>query len=264
MCEAAKPFLAFTLEGSLTALAKLTPGFAGADIENMVNEAAILAARRNLRTIGRGEFADALERIIAGPERSKLLLNAHERKVVAYHEAGHAVAMYHLPCADPVHKVTIMSRGMALGFTMPLPEGEKVLRTREAFEDEIASLLAGRAAEEVVFKQVTTGAANDLERATAIAQQMVTRFGMSDRLGLRAFGQQQSNAYLGLSTTERDYGEEIARLIDEEVRRFIDEGYRRARQLLLDHYDRLEAVACALLERETLEREDFESLMQVQ
>ena len=173
---------------ALADLAKLTPGFVGADLENLVNEAAILAARRNLSLIGQQEFQDAMERIVAGPERKGKIISEHEREVVAYHESGHAVVMHNLENSDPVHKVSIISRGMALGYTMPLPESDKYLRSKEAFEDEIVGLLGGRAAEEIIFNRITTGAANDLERATELARSMITRYGFSETLGLRTFG----------------------------------------------------------------------------
>jgi cell division protease FtsH len=246
---------------SISALAKLTPGFAGADLENLVNEAAILAARRNLLLIGQQEFQDAMERIVAGPERQGKILSEHERQVVAFHEAGHAVVMYNLKYSDPVHKVSIVSRGMALGYTMPLPEGDKYLRTREAFEDEIVSLLGGRAAEEIIFQQVTTGASNDLERATKLARAMVTRYGFSKKLGLRTFGEEQGNPYLGSLGETRDYSEEMAQLIDQEMRRILEDAYQRAADILTSQQQKLEALAEALLEYETIERPEFEALM---
>jgi cell division protease FtsH len=246
---------------SISALAKLTPGFAGADLENLVNEAAILAARRNLLLIGQQEFQDAMERIVAGPERQSKILSEHERQVVAFHEAGHAVVMYNLKYSDPVHKVSIVSRGMALGYTMPLPEGDKYLRTREAFEDEIVSLLGGRAAEEIIFQQVTTGASNDLERATKLARAMVTRYGFSKKLGLRTFGEEQGNPYLGSLGETRDYSEEMAQLIDQEMRHILEDAYQRATDILTTQQQKLEALAEALLECETIERPEFEALM---
>ncbi len=246
---------------SMSDLAKLTPGFAGADLENLVNEAAILAARRNLNTIGRPEFQDAMERIVAGPERKGKIISDQERQVVAYHEAGHAVVMYNLEHSDPVHKVSIVSRGMALGYTMPLPENDKYLRTKEAFEDEIVGLLGGRAAEELIFKRVTTGAANDLERATELARSMVTRYGFSEKLGLRTFGEEQGNPYLGNLGEVRNYSEEMARVIDQEIRQITETAYRRAKETLLKQRDKLEALAVKLLDVETVERPEFEALM---
>ncbi|GIK38562.1 MAG: ATP-dependent zinc metalloprotease FtsH [Chloroflexota bacterium] len=246
---------------SILDLAKLTPGFVGADLENLVNEAAILAARRNLNMIGRPEFQDAMERIVAGPERQGKILSDYERKVVAYHEAGHAVVMHNLEHSDPVHKISIISRGMALGYTMPLPEGDKYLRSREAFEDEIVGLLGGRAAEEIIFKRITTGAANDLERATKLARAMVTRFGFSQALGLRTFGEEQGNPYLGSLGEIRNYSEEMAQTIDHEIRHILDTAYQRAKDIVVTQQRKLEALAGALLEQETVERPTFEALM---
>ncbi|GAB4576202.1 MAG: ATP-dependent zinc metalloprotease FtsH [Anaerolineae bacterium] len=247
---------------NISALAKLTPGFAGADIENLVNEAAILAARRNKKTIGMREFQEALERIIAGPERRSRVIQPEERKVVAYHEAGHAVAMYFLQEADPVHKITIIPRGQAGGYTMSLPEQDTMLISREKFLDQIVGLLGGRAAEEITFSRITTGAANDLERATQIARAMITRYGMSERLGLRTFGEQAGNIFLGRDLMEqRNYSEEAAIQIDQEVHRILDEAYKRARNILLENRDKLIAVSEALLEKETIDRDEFEAIM---
>ncbi len=246
---------------SLSDLAKMTPGFVGADLENLVNEAAILAARRDLLLIGRAEFQDAMERIIAGPERQSKILSEDERRVVAYHEAGHAVVMHYLEHCDPIHKVSIVSRGMALGYTMPLPEGDKYLRRREAFEDEIGGLLGGRAAEEIIFQRITTGAANDLERATKLARAMVTRYGFSQKLGLRTFGEEQGNPYLGSLGEIRDYSEEMAQVIDQEIQQILDTAYQRAREIIRTHRHRLEKLAASLLEHETVERPAFEALM---
>jgi cell division protease FtsH len=245
---------------SIGDLAKLTPGFVGADLENLVNEAAILAARHNLAVIGRAEFQDALERIIAGPEHAKILSET-ERRVVAYHEAGHAVVMHHLAHGDPIHKVSIISRGMALGYTLPLPEGDRYLRSREAFEEEIVGLLGGRAAEEIIFEQVTTGAANDLERATKLARAMVTRYGFSPNLGLRTFGEEQGNPYLGSLGDIRDYSEEMAQAIDHEIRHILDRAYQGAKDIVVAQRCKLEALAESLLEYETIERPQFEALM---
>jgi cell division protease FtsH len=246
---------------SILNLAKLTPGFVGADLENLVNEAAILAARRNLNTIGRPEFQDAMERIIAGPERQGKILSDYEREVVAYHEAGHAVVMHNLEHSDPIHKVSIISRGMALGYTMPLPDGDKYLRSQEAFEDEIVGLLGGRAAEEIIFKRITTGAANDLERATKLARAMITRYGFSQKLGLRTFGEEQGNPYLGSLGEIRDYSEEMAQVIDQEIRQILDTAYQRAKEIIIEQRRKLEALADSLLEYETVERPKFEALM---
>jgi cell division protease FtsH len=246
---------------ALSDLAKLTPGFVGADLANLVNEAAILAARRDRTTIGQREFQDAMERIVAGPERQGKIISDYERKVVAFHEAGHAVVMHNLEHSDPVHKVSIVSRGMALGYTMPLPEGEKYLRSREAFEDEIVGLLGGRAAEEVFFKRITTGAANDLERATKLAKAMVTRYGFSTNLGLRTYGEEQGNGYLGGLGDIRDYSEQVAHVIDQEIRQILDNAYHRAKEIVQQQQRTMEALVDALLEHETIDRPQFEALM---
>ncbi|MEJ2750397.1 MAG: cell division protein FtsH, partial [Anaerolineae bacterium] len=232
-----------------------------ADLENLVNEAAILAARRNLSLIGPPEFQEAMERIVAGPERKGQIISAHEREVVAYHESGHAVVMHNLENGDPIHKVSIISRGMALGYTMPLPESEKYLRSKAAFEDEIAGLLGGRAAEEITFKQITTGAANDLERATELARSMITRYGFSETLGLRTFGQVQGNPYLGHLGETPNYSEAMAQRIDQEISQILDAAYQRARNIVNHQKDKLEKLAKTLLDIETVERPQFEALM---
>jgi cell division protease FtsH len=188
-------------------------------------------------------------------------LSETERRTVAYHEAGHAVVMYHLEHCDPVHKVSIVSRGMALGYTMPLPEGDKYLRRREAFEDEIVGLFGGRAAEEIIFDRITTGASNDLERATKLARAMVTRYGFSQKLGLRTFGEEQGNAYLGSLGEVRDYSEDKARAIDQEIDQILTTAYQRALTLLTERQTKLDNLAVALLEYETIERSTFESMM---
>ena len=247
----------------LEVIAKLTPGFSGADIENLVNEAAILAARRNIPTIGMAEFQEAMEKIVAGPERRSRVVSPEEKKVVAYHEAGHAVVMHHLEFSDPVHKITIIPRGMAGGFTMPLPESEdSSLLSREQLEDRIIGLLGGRAAEELIFNRITTGASNDLERATAIARAMVTRYGMSEKLGLRVYGEDQATVFLGRSLGERrDYSDETARMIDNEVAYILSRSYERAKEILTEHRHKLVSLARTLLEVETVDRQQFEMLM---
>jgi cell division protease FtsH len=246
---------------NLADLAKLTPGFVGADLENLVNEAAILAARRNLLQIGWPEFQDAMERIIAGPERKSNIISPREREVIAYHEAGHAVVMHNLENSDPVHKVSIVSRGMALGYTMPLPESDKYLRTKEAFEDEIIGLLGGRAAEEVIFNQITTGASNDLERATKLARAMVTRYGFSQKLGLRTFGEEQGNPFLGRLGETRDYSENVAESIDQEIRHILEQAYLKAKKIVMSQKDKLDTLAKTLLDIETVDRSQFEAIM---
>jgi cell division protease FtsH len=246
---------------SIGDLARLTPGFVGADLENLVNEAAILAARRDLTRIRQAEFQDAIERIIAGPERKGKILSDEERRVIAFHEAGHAVTMHNLENSDPVHKVSIISRGMALGYTMPLPESDKYLRSKEAFEDEIVGLLGGRAAEELIFNRVTTGAANDLERATQLARAMVTRYGFSKKLGLRTFGEERGNPYLGNLGETRDYSEDMAMAIDREMDQILNGAYQRAKDIITSHQSKLEALAETLLVAETVDRAQFAALM---
>ena len=244
----------------LASIAKLTVGFTGADLENLLNEAGILAARRGAPAIGTLELTEAFERIFAGPERARQILSPEERRVVAYHEAGHALVMESMPTADPVHKISIVSRGSALGYTMPLPERDKVLRSKEAFEAEIAGLLGGRAAEELNCDGTTTGAANDLERATAVARAMVTKYGMSDELGLRTFGNVQSQ-FPDWSPGQRDYAEGTALRIDAAINGILQGGYERAKAALTERWDAVRRVATALLEQEVLERADIERLL---
>jgi len=246
----------------LAVLARETPGFVGADIENLVNEAAILAARRNKKAIGMQEFEEAIERVIAGPERKSRLISDEEKRIIAYHEAGHALVMHELPHCDPVHKVSIVSRGLALGYTMPLPEEDRYLKHRAKFKDELAGLLGGRAAEELVFKDVTTGAANDLEQATKLARKMVCEYGMSEKLGPMTFGWKEELVFLGKEIGEqRDYSEAVAHEIDMEVRRLIEEAYSRAKEILISHRDKLEAIAQRLIEEETLEGDELKALL---
>jgi len=246
----------------LVTLAKATPGFVGADVENLVNEAAILAARANKRAIGMAEFEEAIERVIAGPERRSRLISDEEKEVIAYHESGHALVQWKLDGCDPVHKVTIVSRGMALGYTMSLPEEDRYLQQRSKFNDQLAGILGGRAAEELIFQDVTTGAGNDLERATEMARKMVTRYGMSDVLGPMTFGQKEELIFLGREISEqRDYSEQTAQQIDREVKRIIGEAYQRAKDVLTQYHDKLVAMAEKLIEVETLDGTDLEALL---
>jgi len=248
-------------EVQLGVLARSTPGFVGADLENLVNEAAILAARRNKKIIGQAELEEAIERVIAGPERKSRLISEAEKRVVAYHEAGHAVVSNALPEANPVHKVSIIARGMAGGYTMSLPEEDQTLMPRKKMFAEMVSLLGGRAAEELVFDDITSGASNDLERVTRLARTMVTRLGMSDRLGPMVYGQKEELIFLGREISEqRDYSDAVAEEIDEEVRRLVSEAYDKAREILREHRDKLDAVANRLLEVETISREEFEKI----
>ncbi len=246
----------------LDVIAKQTPGFAGADLENLVNEAAILAARRNRRSIGNDELQEAIERVIAGPERRSRLITPKEKEIVAYHEAGHAVAMHVLPNHDPVHKVTIVPRGMAGGYTMSMPEDESNLMTREKFRDQLVAFLGGRVAEEIRFGDITTGASNDLERVTGMARAMVTQWGMSERLGPIRYGEREEMMFLNRSFSEhRNYSDKIAQEIDEEVKRLVDEAHERCRQLLTENWDAMKRVSERLLEVETLNAPEFEALM---
>jgi len=246
----------------LGVLAKETPGFVGADIENLVNEAAILAARRDKNVITMSEFQEAVERVIAGPERRSRLLTKKDREIVAHHEAGHALVMHYLPHADPVHKISIISRGMALGYTMNLPEDDRLTESRSKFKDMLAGLLGGRAAEEIVFGDVTTGASNDLERVTQIARKMVTEFGMSEKLGPMTFGQKDELVFLGREISEqRDYSDDVAEEIDQEVHSFVTEAHQRAKEILTSHRDKLDLLAKTLIEQETLNREEFAALL---
>jgi cell division protease FtsH len=245
----------------LAVLSRSTPGFVGADLENLVNEGAILAARRNKKVIGQDDLEEAIERVIAGPERKSRLISEEEKRIVAYHEAGHAVVMNALPQADPVHKVSIIARGMAGGYTLALPEEDRTLMPRKKLMADMIGLLGGRAAEELIFDDITSGASNDLERVTRLARSMVTRLGMSDRLGPMVYGQKEELIFLGREISEqRDYSESVAEEIDSEVRQLVNEAYGRARQILTDYHDSLDAVANRLMEVETITREEFESI----
>ena len=245
----------------LGVLARSTPGFVGADIENLVNEAAILAARRNLKVIGQEEFEEAIERVIAGPERKSRLISAEEKRIVAYHEAGHAVVAHALPEADPVHKVSIIARGMAGGYTLMLPEDDRTLMPKKKLLADMVGLLGGRAAEELVFDDITSGASNDLERVTRMARVMVTRLGMSEAMGPMVYGQKEELIFLGREISEqRDYSESVAEQIDQEVRSLVADSYDKARQILSQYRDKLDAVAGRLLEVETVTRDEFEEI----
>jgi len=245
----------------LKVLARGTPGFVGADIENLVNEAAILAARRNKKTIGQAEFQEAIERLIAGPERKSKLISKDEKRVVAYHEAGHAIVANALPNCDPVHKVTIVPRGMAGGYVLALPEAERTLTSKAKMVDDLAFALGGRAAEEIVFDDITSGAQNDLERVTQMARQMVTRLGMSKTLGPRVYGQKEELVFLGREISEqRDYSESVAEQIDDEVLKLVSEALVQAKKTIKKYRKTLDTVANKLIEVETLTREEFEKI----
>ncbi len=245
----------------LGVLARATPGFVGADLENMVNEAAILAARRDKRSVGQSEFEEAIERVIAGPERKSRLISDEEKRIVAFHEAGHAVVMNSIPEVDPVQKVSIIARGQAGGFTLALPEDDRMLTSRKKLFGEMVGLLGGRAAEELVFNDITSGASNDIERVTRVARMMVTRLGMSTELGPMVYGQKEELIFLGREISEqRDYSESVAELIDKEVSKIVDQAYKEARRILTKYRDKLDAVANRLLEVESISREEFEQI----
>jgi cell division protease FtsH len=243
----------------LTDLAKQTPGFSGADLANLVNESALLAARRNKKRLGMSEFNEAVDRVIAGPERKSRVISPKEKEIIAYHEAGHALVARMLPNADPVYKVTIVSRGMAGGFTRFLPEEDRHLKTRSQFQDTLASSLGGHVSEEIVLGEMTTGPQSDIESATKIARQMVMQWGMSERLGPRTFGRKEELVFLGREIAEqRNYSEKVAEEIDEEVRRIIDHAYQVAKKILMENRGKLDQIARRLIEVETLEGDDLQ------
>ena len=246
---------------SVENLARQTPGFSGADLENLVNEAAILAARRNKKTVGRDELTEAIDRVIAGPQRKSRVISERERMMTAYHEAGHALVARMLPNADPVRKVSIVARGMMGGYTRVVPDEDRLFRTKAQFEDDLAVFMAGHVAEMMVFEEQSTGAANDIERATGIARRMVTEFGMSRTLGPLAFGKKDELVFLGREISEqRNYSDEIAFQIDQEIRDLIETAHQRAKQALDQHADKLEAIALMLIRQETIEGEELEAL----
>ena len=246
----------------LKVIARRSPGFSGADIENLVNEAALLAARRNRRIVSMAEFDEAIERVIAGPERKSRVIRDAERRVLAFHEAGHALVGSMLPNFDATYKVTILPRGMALGYTINLPEDDRYLMTKSELLNRMVQALGGRAAEELVIGDVTTGASNDLERVTAIAREMVTEYGMSEELGPVTYGKKHGPVFLAKDLhEERNYSEDIARRIDEEVRRIIDACYARSRDIIIDQRDKLDRIVEILLEKETLDQEEVAAVM---
>jgi cell division protease FtsH len=249
-------------DADLDAIAKITPGFSGADLENLINEAAILTARRNKKAIGMSELQESMERVVMGPERKTRVISEKEKKTIAFHEAGHAVLHHLLEYADPVHKITIIPRGRAGGYVMSLPDTDIFLKSREEFEDQIVAAMGGRAAEEIIFNQFTTGASGDLQHVTQLARNMVTQYGMSDTLGPRTFGSSGNTVFLGREFSgDRDYSEQAAEEIDNEVKRIVSAAYERAKQLLIQQRDKLETVARVLLEQETLDRTAFEDIM---
>jgi len=247
---------------NLEVIAKQTPGFSGADLANLINESAILAARRDLKEIGTKELEDSIDRVIAGPERKGRIISQKEKEITAYHEAGHALAAKMLPNADPVHKVSIVARGMAGGWTRFLPAEDRRLWTRSQFEDVLAVSLAGRTAEEIAFGEISTGAQNDLEQATKLARKMVTEYGMSEKLGPRTFGKREELVFLGREITEqRNYSEKVALQIDEEVHGLIQRAHETAKRILTEGKQRLKLIAERLMTVETIDDEAFEALM---
>jgi cell division protease FtsH len=243
-------------------LAGQTPGFTGADLSNLVNEAALLAARNGKREITQTELEEGIMRVIAGPEKKTRVMGEKERLITAYHEMGHAIVGHYLEHSDPVHKVSIISRGQALGYTISMPQEDKFLTTRAELQDTMAMTLGGRAAEEIVFQEITTGASNDLEKVTATAKQMVMRFGMSERLGPRVFGHDHGQPFLGREfSSEPDYSDEIAREIDDEIRRIVESAHQRAKDILGEHRESLTTISEILLKRETIEKEEFIALL---
>jgi cell division protease FtsH len=246
----------------IDALAGQTPGFTGADLSNLINEAALLSARTGKREIGQDELEEGIMRVIAGPEKKTRVMSEKERLITAYHEMGHALVAHFLEHSDPVHKISVISRGQALGYTISMPQEDRFLTTRAELKDAMAMTLGGRAAEELVFGEITTGASNDIEKVTATAKQMVMRFGMSEKLGPRVFGHDHGQPFLGREfSTEPDYSDEIAREIDDEVRRIIENAHQRARDILTEHQNDLTKISEILVKRETIEKEEFNALL---
>ena len=245
-------------------IAGQTPGMVGADLENLINEAAILAARRNKRSISMDEMVESIERVMAGPARRSRVLDKKDRQIVAYHEAGRAIVMETLEHTDNVGKITIVSRGQSIGYVMPLPEEDRTLRSRAEYEDSLAGLLGGRVAEEMIFDEPSTASAGDLERATKLAKAMVTRYGMSELIGPMQLQQADANPFMGMEIgAQRTYSEDVARKIDQEVRRIVEFAYGRAREILTKHKDQLMLVAGTLLEKEVIDRQEFLKLIDV-
>ncbi|MDO8507883.1 MAG: ATP-dependent zinc metalloprotease FtsH [bacterium] len=247
----------------LETIAKQTPGFSGADLENLMNEAAILTARKNRKEITMADLSSATEKVLLGPERKSNALNKHEKDIIAYHEAGHAIVGHLLPNADPIHKISVISRGMALGVTWSLPKEDLKLLTKSKIYDEITMSMGGRAAEELVFNEITTGASNDIEKATKMARNMAVKYGMNEKLGPQVYGHQEEQVFLGKELTEhnKNYSEEIAAIIDEETNKAIMECYNKSMEILKKNRTKLDLIAKTLVEKETIEGEDFEKLM---
>ena len=245
----------------LKTIAKNTAGFAGADLENVLNEAALLAARRDKKEIGMAEIEDAMIKVTMGPEKKSRVRSEKENKLVAFHEAGHAVVSRFLPTQDTIHQISIVPRGMAGGYTMYRPDEDKNFMSKSEMEESIISLLGGRVAESLALDDISTGASNDIERATKIAREMVTKYGMSERIGTITFGSGQEEVFLGRDFAQtKNFSEETANLIDEEVKRIIDKAYNTAKQILSNNMDKLTQVATRLLEKEKIDGEEFEAI----
>jgi cell division protease FtsH len=249
-------------DANLEVLAKQTPGFSGADLANLLNEGAILAARRDRKDVGMKELEDSIDRVIAGPEKKGRIISQKEKEIIAYHETGHALTAKMLPNADPVHKISVVARGMMGGWTRFLPTEDRHLWTHSQFEDRLTVSLAGRAAEEIIFSEVTTGAQNDLEQSTGLARKMVTEYGMSDKLGPRTFGKREELIFLGREIHEqRNYSEKVAEQIDDEVKTLIQHAYDTAKKILSENKERLKLIAIRLMAKETIEEAEFEALL---
>jgi cell division protease FtsH len=250
-------------DADLDVLARRTPGFTGADLSNLVNEAALLSARRNKKSIAMPELEESIERVMAGPERKSRVMSDREKRLTAYHEGGHTLVGLLLPNSDPVHKVTIIPRGRAGGYTLMLPKEDRSYATRSELIDQLKTLLGGRVAEEVILKEISTGAQNDIQRASQLVRSMITQYGMSDALGPIAFGESQDHqVFLGRDFNhQRNYSEEVACDIDKEVRRYIEDAYEECRKLLVENVDKLHLIASALLERESLKASELKELM---
>jgi cell division protease FtsH len=246
----------------IAVLARRTPGFTGADLANLVNEAALLAARHGKKEIDMLELEESIDRVIAGPERKTRLISDKEKEIIAYHEAGHALVGHSLENTDPVHKISIIPRGRALGYTLTLPTEDKFLVSKSELTDSLAMFLGGRVAEEMMFSEVTTGAHDDLDKATKVARQMVCEYGMSEKLGPLTLGQKQDQVFLGRDfASHPDYSQEIAFEIDKEIRRMVDEAYKKARQILTEKKAILTSISKALIDRETLEKEELQTIL---
>ena len=247
---------------SLKAVAERTPGFSGAELANLLNEAAILAARQNKKLIGQMEIFEAIEKVMMGPERKSRVITDQDKKITAYHEAGHAVIAHFLPGVDPIQKISIIARGQAGGYTLKVPVEDRHYRAKSEFINELSVLLAGHLVEKEIFGEVTTGATSDLRRATAIARSLVTDFGMSDHLGPRTFGEKEEMIFLGREIHEqRDYSEKVAEKIDEEIASFLEQATKKALEIIKGKRKYIEKVVVVLLEKETIEKDEFDALM---